>query len=487
MMGKGMMGGGAAAGRTPAAQARAERQSARRQESMAVFEGLDCLRGVPPGELIRLGELCTFRAFQAGSTVLGQQRYDRFLFLVLRGTLQLRLRDKDGREVLMGVLARGDCCGEGPLFGEFFRRMSALAQSDCHLLQIPLAELRAAQGALPMLTSALRRVYKRRMIEATLARVPLLSQMLPIERLGLAGLLRPAHFARGELIMRQGGSADALYLIESGQVTIEQGDLMIATLGEGDFFGEIALLTSQPHRASVRALTPTEVLTLPGAEFHELISSRPDLEAQLRAVIEQRIRNAAAVSGDAERAREIELAVRKGVLRGPHLLVRTPSLCPPDCHRCEEACTERHGRARLSLGGAVLNGLEVADACRQCSVGAECAEACPEDAFERTETGALLITDRCTGCGACIPACPYDAVASVALPAPRPPHGQLWELLRATAEKVRRHPAIPLEPARPTHRADKCDLCYGHDDLACVAHCPTGSLRLVPVEEIFPL
>jgi CRP-like cAMP-binding protein/Fe-S-cluster-containing hydrogenase component 2 len=478
---------GASDTRSPAVQARAERELVRRQERIKVLESLDCLRGVPPGELTRLSELCTLRAFQAGSTVLGQQRYDRFFFLVLSGTLELRLHDKDGHEVLMGVLARGDCCGEGPIFGEFFRRMSALAESDCHLLQIPLAELRAAQNGLPMLTSALRRVYKQRMVEATLARVPLLSQLLPMERMALAGLLRPAQFARGELIMRQGGSADALFLIESGQVTIEQGDLTIATLNEGDFFGEIALLNSQPHLADVRALTPTAVLALPGAEFHQLIASRPDLEAQLRAVIEQRMRNAAAVSGDSVRAREIELAVRKGVLRGSHLLVRTPSLCPPDCRRCEEACAERHGRARLSLGGVVLNGLEVADACRQCSVGAECAEVCPEDAFERTETGVLLITDRCTGCGECIPACPYDAVESVALPAPRPSHNPIIELLRTTAEKLRRHPAIPLEPLRPTQRADKCDLCYEHADLACIAHCPTGSLRLVPVEEIFPL
>ncbi|PDW04722.1 cyclic nucleotide-binding domain-containing protein [Candidatus Viridilinea mediisalina] len=480
-------GTGTTSGRSPAAQARTEQQNARRQERLALLESLDCLRGAPPGELARLSEYCTFRAFQAGATVLGQQRHDRFLFLVLRGTLELHLRDKDGCEVLMGVLGRGDCCGEGPLFGEFFRRMSALAQSDCYLLQVPLNELRNAQAAMPMVNTALRRVYKQRMIEATLARVPLLSQLLPMERLALAALLRPANFAPGELIMQEGSNTDALYLIESGHVTVEQGELTIATLGEGDFFGEIALLTNQPHRAGVRALTTTTVLALPGEQFHELIASRPDLEAQLRSVIEQRMQATVALSSDTNRGRELEFAVQRGLLRGAYLLVRTPSLCSSDCRYCEDACAARHGRARLKLNGAEINGLEVADACRQCSVGPECAEVCPEAAFERTETGVLLITERCTGCGECIPACPYDAVARVSLPTLSIAQNPFWNVLHHAIEKLRRHPAIPLEPTRPTHRADKCDFCYGYDDIACIDHCPTDALRMVSVEEIFPL
>jgi CRP-like cAMP-binding protein/Fe-S-cluster-containing hydrogenase component 2 len=473
--------------RSSAAQARAAQLHGRRQEALTLLSSLDCLRGVPASELARVLDLCVFRTFQTGATVLGQHKQDRFLFLVLRGTLQLRLRDKDGREVLMGVLARGDCCGEGPLFGDFFRRMRAQAQSNCQLLQIPLSELRSALPGLPMLATALRQTYKRRLVECTLARVPLLGQLLPMERLALANLLRPAHATRGATVIRQDEPADALYLIENGQVVVEQSGQTIATLGEGDFFGEMALLTSQPHRADVRALTPTDLLVLPGGDFHQLIEQRPDLEAQLRTVVEKRMRNSAAVRSDEARARELQLAVSKGLLRGSHLLVRTPSLCAPGCRLCETACGERHGQPRLSFDGVQIERFEVAEACRQCNVGPECVEACPEDAFERTDDGTLLITDRCTGCGACVTACPYDVVASVAVPDPRPDRGPLWALLRGAVDKVRGHPAIPLEPARPTARADKCDLCHGYNDLACVSRCPTGALRLMPVEELFPL
>jgi CRP-like cAMP-binding protein/Fe-S-cluster-containing hydrogenase component 2 len=467
------------------AQTRAAQQSGRRQESLGMLSALDCLRGVPSGELARLIEIGTFRTFPASAAVFGQQRETRFLFLVLRGTLQLKLRDKDGREVLMGVLSRGDCCGEGPLFGDFFRRMSARTQSACHLLQLPLADLRETLGDTPMLATALRHVYKRRMVECTLARVPLLGQMYPLERLALASMLKPAHFPRGATIIRQGEPADALYLVESGQVVVEQSGQAVASLGEGDFFGEMSLLTSQPHRADVRALTPTDVLALPGAEFHHLIEQRPDLGEQLRSVVEQRMRNNAAVRGDEVLARELELAVGRGLLRTSHLLARSPSLCPPDCRICEEACAGRHGRPRLSLNGTPIDPLDVVDACRQCSVGAECVEACPEDAFERSDSGNLTINTRCTGCGLCVEACPYDAVVSVPL---RGQHNTppLWDLLRGAAARLR-GPRIPLDPARPTHRADKCDRCQGFSDMACVSACPTGSMRLIPVDELFPI
>jgi CRP-like cAMP-binding protein/Fe-S-cluster-containing hydrogenase component 2 len=467
------------------AQARLAAESARRQEALGLLGSLDCLRGVPVSELARLYERGTFRAFASGAAVLGQQRQGRSLFLVLRGTLQLRLRDKDGREVLMGVLGPGDCCGEGPLFGDFFRKMRALATSSCYMLQLPLAELRESLGVMPKLSAALRQVYKRRMVECTLARVPLLSQLLPIERLALASLLRPSAFARGSLVIRQGEPADALYLIENGQVVVEQSGQTMATLGEGDFFGEMSLLTSQPHRADVRALTPTDVLALPGADFLQLVEQRPELEAQLRTVIERRNRNNAAVHQDEARAREMALAVSRGLLRGSHLLVRTPELCPPGCQICVQGCVERHGQARLRLNGTAIEGLDVLDACRQCRVGAECVESCPADAFERTESGALLITDKCIGCGACVSACPYSAVTRVQQ-LPQPHSGPLWDLLHATQRRLRRQEHIPLV-ALPTHRADKCDLCHGHADQACVSACPTGALRLVPVEELFPL
>ncbi|WP_298817525.1 cyclic nucleotide-binding domain-containing protein [Chloroflexus sp.] len=465
------------------AQTHAVLRQQRQQEALAALAALDCLRGVPATELTVLYEQGIFRAFPSGATVIGQRRGYRYLFFLLRGSLQLRLRDKDGREVLIGVLGQGDCFGEGPLFGKFFRHMSALTQSSCYLLQIEIATLREELATLPLLTTALRQVYRRRMIEATLARIPGLSRLLPLERIAIAARLRPRHIPRGTLVVRQGEAADSLYLIESGQVVIEQSGQTIASLGEGDLFGEISLLTGEPHRANARALTTTDLLELPGADFYQLIKQYPALETDLRAIAERRLKHSAAVRSDVARARDIGLAVDRGLLRATHILARDPARCPPGCRLCETGCAHRHGHTRLHLNGTPIDRFDVLESCRQCVTGAECVEVCPEDAIERVDNGALRITARCTGCGECVTACPYDAVQSVPRASRRA--GPLWDLFRRWQQRLR--PTIPLTPTGPTHRADKCDLCFGHTDLACVSACPIGNLRLVPVEEIVPV
>lgn len=466
-----------------AALARRER---RREDQLDLLSTLDCLRGVSRAELAQLADLALFRVYVGGAVILSEREQSQFLTILLSGNAELTLHDREGREVSLGIIGRGDCCGEEPLLGDVFRRASVRAEDCCTAIQIALADLRAILPEVPGVVAGLRRIYRQRLVDATLARVPLFSQLLPLERLALGALLQPVHFDRGNEILRQGEPGEALYLIEAGQVVVEQNETLIATLKEGDFCGEMALLTDRPITATVRALTPTDVLKLPSDEFRTLLTQRPDIERQMRVMVEQRIASGARLRNDQYEAHQLMRSLDRGLLRGSQLLVRRPELCPPDCRICETACITRHGQQRLSLNGVTVGNLDVVDTCRQCRYGAECVESCPEDAIEWNEHGALFINDRCTGCGACVEACPYDAVTSVPIPGRRN-EGPLWQLWRRMQRARLGEYTIPLEPARPTHRADKCDLCHGYDDLACLSACPTGSLQLIPVEEVFPL
>jgi CRP-like cAMP-binding protein/Fe-S-cluster-containing hydrogenase component 2 len=464
----------------PYADMLARQEEKRHSRQIDTLAQLDCLHGVPREHLERLADSCVLRAFVPGTNILSERAPCDYVYLILRGTVSLTLHDRDSHEVLIGVLNRGDCFGEGPLFGDLFRGASVTAETICYLLQIPRVKLKAVLETSRELSGALRAIYRRRLIESTLGHMPLFARLSPFERARLAALLRPRHYARGDTIIREGEASQALYLVEEGQVIVEQGGQTIAYLDEGDFFGEMALLDQGQHNADVRALTPVEVLALPAQDFNRLLQEQPTLKAQLHEIVRQRLADNAAMHRDHERAAQLAAAIQRGLLRGTHVLVRDPSLCEEGCHICETACAARHGQARIRIDGVALNGLDVTESCRQCRVGAECVEACPEDAIQWNDRGALIITDSCNGCGACVPACPYDAVKLIA-PDQRPssPLSSLWRQVRHLAQ-----PAIPLEPARPP-RADKCDLCHGYEDLACVSACPSGALRLMPVEELF--
>jgi CRP-like cAMP-binding protein/Fe-S-cluster-containing hydrogenase component 2 len=466
----------------PHAEAQAQELEDRRRRQIDALAQLDCIHGVPTEHLAQLSALCVLRAFVPGTIILNERRPCDFLYLILRGTVSLTLHDRDGHEVLIGVLNRGDCFGEGSLFGDLFRGATVQAETICYLLQLPLDNVREMLLSAPELATALRLIYRQRLIEGTLGRVPLFGQLSPLERAQIAALLHPQFYARGATIIHEGAPGDALYLIEAGQVVVEQGGQTIAHLDEGDFFGEMSLLAQEPHNADIRALTPIEVLALPAVAFARLLRQQPTLAVQLHEVVARRSASSAAMRHDSARVHQLTAAVDRGLLRGTHVLVRDPKLCPEGCHICETACATRHGRTRIHTDGIMLSGLDVTDSCRQCRVGAECVEACPSDAIQWNARGALIITDNCTGCGSCVTACPYDAVTMVQT---EPADTLLWSLWRQI--KRMKRTTIPLEAAESTQRADKCDLCHGYDDLACVSACPTGALRLMPVEELFPL
>jgi len=111
----------------------------------------------------------------------------------------------------------------------------------------------------------------------------------------LAGSMRSRRFRRGEVIFHLGDPGDALFVIVSGDVKIslpsETGEeAILATIGRGAVFGELALLDGAPRSASATALTATETVVLPRERFRELIANEAGVRDALLASIAGELR-----------------------------------------------------------------------------------------------------------------------------------------------------------------------------------------------------
>lgn len=111
----------------------------------------------------------------------------------------------------------------------------------------------------------------------------------------LTGSMRSRRFRRGEVIFHLGDPGDALFVIMSGDVKIslpsETGEeAILATLGSGAVFGELALLDGAPRSASATALTATETVVLPRDRFRELIATEAGVRDALLASIAGELR-----------------------------------------------------------------------------------------------------------------------------------------------------------------------------------------------------
>ncbi len=105
-------------------------------------------------------------------------------------------------------------------------------------------------------------------------------------------LLRPLVFLPDDYIIRQGEYGDCMYFLSSGDVEVLVGDQKVAVLGAGSPFGETALLQGEKRTASIRALSFCDVYKLSKADFDALRVRYPEFDAQVKKVVEERLRDA---------------------------------------------------------------------------------------------------------------------------------------------------------------------------------------------------
>jgi len=130
---------------------------------------------------------------------------------------------------------------------------------------------------------------------AALAKCPLFAHASASTLQSVAGSLRRRRFRRNEVIFHQGDPGDSLHIVAGGAVKIllpsaEGEEAIIATLREGDFFGELSLLDGAPRSATAAALEPTETLVLPRPIFRDLMEDDPGLRDALLAGLTRELR-----------------------------------------------------------------------------------------------------------------------------------------------------------------------------------------------------
>ncbi|HXI12781.1 MAG TPA: cyclic nucleotide-binding domain-containing protein [Thermoanaerobaculia bacterium] len=127
----------------------------------------------------------------------------------------------------------------------------------------------------------------------TVPRSPLFEELTAEEREALVGEMVLEQFDQGDLVITEGDKGSSLYVIVSGEVKVysrgPKGDsVYLAMLGEGDFFGEVSLLTGKPRTATITASQRTELLRLDKDKLDRLIEQRPHIREILNEFYKRR-------------------------------------------------------------------------------------------------------------------------------------------------------------------------------------------------------
>ena len=258
----------------------------------------------------------------------------------------------------------------------------------------------------------------------------------------------------------------------------------LATFMQGDIFNSAALVSGARGDVAFYTVSPSVICSMSHAAVAELAVRFPFFEARMRRAVEvsrDRLRNIAGVKQEI-----LDFFIRQGIsVSGEMVRVRQLDSCI-DCKLCEEACEDRYGAQRLTLGGYQLGMLDFVFTCRTCS-DQRCIDPCEYDSikFDANIREVVINETSCVGCTLCAQACPYSAIEMIDVEDPANPAYKDGFRLRLESDGSLAFGAGKPRVARARRVANKCDHCMNYGDQACVSACPTGSLIEINAYELF--
>lgn len=218
-----------------------------------------------------LGRAAERRTVAAGTVLLKQGSPGDELMMVVTGTVRIVRGGETVAELRDGTLI-----GEGAVLTGEARTADVVAATRTTVLVLKRADLLAHPEVLARLSAThteRERLELRRFVRLDRLRKVSALAAVPENRLDwLADALEPVVRRDGELLFRQGDPGDRLYIVRRGTVRIERDSTLIASVGAGGCFGELALISDDARTATAVAEGTTELLALEKSAYRAVVA-----------------------------------------------------------------------------------------------------------------------------------------------------------------------------------------------------------------------
>lgn len=129
------------------------------------------------------------------------------------------------------------------------------------------------------------------LIAQGLKKFSLLKQFSDAELESLASVIEICNFPPDTVVICEGSTASDFYLIEKGAISVLKGEVNIAWMEEGDYFGDMAIISARPRGASVRTIGDCILYKIPHDYFAEKMQTRLDVILDIAQTLEKRLRH----------------------------------------------------------------------------------------------------------------------------------------------------------------------------------------------------
>ncbi|MFZ0643079.1 MAG: cyclic nucleotide-binding domain-containing protein [Candidatus Acidiferrales bacterium] len=369
----------------------------------------------------------------------------------------------------VAMLGPGDLFGEMTCMSLYPRSATIRAETECTALEMLRNVLDIMQRN-KTFRAKLDQSYRQRALDSHLRAVPVFAELTDEFIEGLREKVELLRFTPGQVICRQGEAADSFYLVRIGFVKVSQthpgGEMVLAYLSRGEYFGETGLLEHTMRTATCTALDHVEVVRISAEDFASMTEQFPGVRRKLEEVGHERVKmneETLAVINSTP----LDSFLKQGLMEAQSLLLLDLNSCTR-CDACVTACADAHdGVTRLVREGLRFDHYLVATSCRQC-LDPLCMVGCPVGSIRRRNSLEVIIEDWCIGCGLCADNCPYGNINMH-------PFNVFTDV-----------PGMPgMKKAMVKQKATSCDLCSEFAEPSCVYACPHDAAHRVNPRAFF--
>jgi CRP/FNR family transcriptional regulator, cyclic AMP receptor protein len=132
-------------------------------------------------------------------------------------------------------------------------------------------------------------VLRRNQKVELIRKAPLFAHCSKKELEQIAQIADEIDLREGKEMTRQGARGREFFVLLEGAADVDKDGRRINTLGRGDFFGEIALVSDTPRTATVTATSPVRALVITDRSFRRLLQDIPEIQAKVLSALAERI------------------------------------------------------------------------------------------------------------------------------------------------------------------------------------------------------
>jgi CRP/FNR family transcriptional regulator, cyclic AMP receptor protein len=119
--------------------------------------------------------------------------------------------------------------------------------------------------------------------------VPLFASASKQELAEIAGIADEIDLPEGKVLIREGDTGREFFVLIEGSAEVARAGKKVASIGPGDFFGEIALIAKTPRNATITTTSPIRTLVITDRAFRQLLDHAPQIQIGVLTALAERL------------------------------------------------------------------------------------------------------------------------------------------------------------------------------------------------------